>query len=85
MLAFRLDGVPILMRQEQSRRAVAAVDHQMGMRHLHPAQIEQLIALPKLIVRPRPARPLNDDNCPRANPLRHPPPPRRKRHGEKMR
>ena len=36
-----------------------AVDQQVRMRHLHPAQVEQLVTLPKLVVRPRPPRPLN--------------------------
>ena len=72
VLALRLHAVPVLVRQEQRGRAVAAVNHQVGMRHLHPAQVEQLVALPKLVVRARTARPLNDRR--RARPQSAPPP-----------
>ena len=81
VLALRFHAVPVLVRQEQRRRTVAAVDQQVGMGHLHPAQVEQLVALPKLVMRPRTARPLNQRYGPVPNPVRHPPPPR----GERLR
>ena len=47
VLARRLHAMPVLVRQEQRGRAVAAVDHQVGVRHLHPTQVAQAAVPPE--------------------------------------
>ena len=82
-------GIRIARRDVQRRRLRAAVDHEDGAGHLDAGQVEELVALPELLVRRRFRRPLHHDDAV-ADGLHHAGPARgelvfRKRVGEERR